>query len=196
MPSEPGATPHSFTFGLTDEERSILDAAICGERLSTIALRLKLGIRTVERRVADSFAKLGVGNLAEAARRLAAGRVDVYESAFRASPAAMVVGDRHGRIIAVNPAFCRIVDYSEPELLGLMCMELTHPADVAVDDEIRSRLKSNGGPFHVAKRFLSRRGEPVAVDFFVAAEKDYAVTVGFAVLVQPSLTTPEPHDER
>jgi len=50
-------------------------------------------------------------------------------SIFESSPLGIVLADAVGRIVAVNPAFCGMLGYSEGEILGHSSTDLTHAED-------------------------------------------------------------------
>ena len=54
-----------------------------------------------------------------------------FREVFESAPAGICVVGMDGRFIQANPAFCRMLGYSAPELLATSWMELTHPDDRA-----------------------------------------------------------------
>ena len=80
-----------------------------------------------------------------------------------------------GRLLMVNPALCRMLGYSESELLGRTVMELTHPDDVAREAELREPvLRGERDSFEIEKRYLHRNGSPVWVHAKSSVVKDVA----------------------
>ena len=59
----------------------------------------------------------------------------IFEQAFRNAPIGMDLTDRSGRFLQVNNTLCRMLGYSEQELLGMRWQDLTHPADIARSTE-------------------------------------------------------------
>lgn len=54
-----------------------------------------------------------------------------FRSAFEASGTSMMITDREGRYLRVNPAFCSLTVYDEKELLSLKRVELAPAEDIA-----------------------------------------------------------------
>jgi diguanylate cyclase (GGDEF)-like protein/PAS domain S-box-containing protein len=52
-----------------------------------------------------------------------------WEAAFASAPIGMAVIDADGRILQANPTLCTLLGRSEPELLRVKGLELTHPED-------------------------------------------------------------------
>ena len=52
----------------------------------------------------------------------------------------MALLDRNGRIKQASIAFCKILGFTQPALLGLQLSEITHSADVETEAEQRKRL--------------------------------------------------------
>jgi diguanylate cyclase (GGDEF)-like protein/PAS domain S-box-containing protein len=89
---------------------------------------------------------------------------DTFRELFRTAPAGMVVGDPSGAVLAVNPAFCAIVERDEDELLGRDFRAITHPDDIAADESALSELASGArSEYAREKRYVRPDGSPVWV---------------------------------
>jgi len=117
---------------------------------------------------------------------LGAGRLHValqaseqrFKTAFEYSPTGLAISDAGGRYLAVSPALCEMLGYSETELLGLDYVTLTHPDDRPVSRERAEQL--NDGTvdgYGITKRYLHRDGRSVWVELSVAAVRDGAGAV-------------------
>ena len=60
---------------------------------------------------------------------------ELLRSAFDRAPIGMSVVATDGRWLRVNEAYCKMLGYTREALLGTSFRELTHPDDVAADDE-------------------------------------------------------------
>ena len=84
--------------------------------------------------------------------------------AFEHAPIGMVVADLQTRILQVNPAFCAITGYSAAELVGTSFHRLTHPDDIADDNQLVEALRSGEiESYQRETRYLRASGEPVWV---------------------------------
>jgi diguanylate cyclase (GGDEF)-like protein/PAS domain S-box-containing protein len=93
---------------------------------------------------------------ADAARREAQ---DLFETAFSQAPIGMALIAPDGRWLKVNRALCAITGWPEPELIQRPFREITHPADVAVDDELLELLIAGEIPgYQFEKRYVTRGG--------------------------------------
>jgi diguanylate cyclase (GGDEF)-like protein/PAS domain S-box-containing protein len=83
-----------------------------------------------------------------------------FRSIFQNAVAGIAMLGVDGRFLQVNPAFCRMLKYSEEELLKLTTFEITHPADLA----LTKRLFCEGAAgerktVDYEKRFIGCDGE-------------------------------------
>jgi PAS domain S-box-containing protein len=65
-----------------------------------------------------------------------------FRGVFEHAPYGIIVAGLDGRFIQLNSAFCRMLGYSEQELMAKSWMELTHPDDVEMSRRAFDRLRS------------------------------------------------------
>ncbi len=104
---------------------------------------------------------------------------DRYKVAFDNAPIGMGLVTPEGTWLQVNAAFCRLLGYSEDELLALTLAELTVPGDVSVQvdevDEMRHEtryLRADGTPIWVAASTTLVRGEQGEPLYYVLQVED------------------------
>ncbi|HYB25511.1 MAG TPA: PAS domain S-box protein [Solirubrobacteraceae bacterium] len=86
---------------------------------------------------------------------------EMLRGMFAAAPAGIVIADASGRLLAVNPAFCQIVQRGEEELVGHHFREWTHPEDIAADEEGLDQLARGDRSDYVReKRYILPNGSP------------------------------------
>jgi diguanylate cyclase (GGDEF)-like protein/PAS domain S-box-containing protein len=91
------------------------------------------------------------------------------------APIGMAMVGLDGRLLRVNAALCRIVGYSENELLGRPFHAFTHPDDL--DDSlalVQQVLSGDISHYQIEKRYIHARGHPVLVSLSVALVRDEA----------------------
>jgi PAS domain S-box-containing protein len=73
---------------------------------------------------------------------------ELFREVFEHAPVGMCVTGLDGRYLQVNAAFCRMLGYSEQELLATTWMQLTHPDDLGPalrrEEQVRAGLGGNG----------------------------------------------------
>jgi PAS domain S-box-containing protein len=108
-----------------------------------------VGAAVISRDIGERFA---------AERKLRASE-ERFREVFEHAPFGMCVSGPDGRFIQVNAAFCRMVGYSEPELLATQWSALTHPDDLASSLRGMERLRQDpGGCVETEKRYIHRGG--------------------------------------
>lgn len=95
------------------------------------------------------------------------------ESRFRSTFEQAAVGITHvspkGRFLRVNGKFCEIVGYTRDEMLTLTYQDITHPDDLAADNEhMRNLLRGEYETYSMEKRYFRKDGEMVWVNLTVS----------------------------
>ncbi|MFW6304124.1 MAG: PAS domain-containing protein, partial [Candidatus Sumerlaeota bacterium] len=87
---------------------------------------------------------------------------DFFRKLFLYSPIGMVIGDRKGNILEVNPAMERILGYSAEEFKTLDAKAITHPDDYEKEISfIRSLFDEEAQGKQFRKRYIHRDGSVV-----------------------------------
>ena len=83
---------------------------------------------------------------------------------FEDSALAMVLGKLSGKIVEANPAFCRILGYTEAELKELTVFDLTHADDLpGMKERRKAHIEDNVESFPLEKRYIHKDGHAVWV---------------------------------
>jgi PAS domain S-box-containing protein len=87
-----------------------------------------------------------------------------FRRAFEQGPLGIIAVGANRRLIKVNRAFCRMLEYSEEELLARTVTDITHPQDRDRDRRITERFARGEITAHKwQKRYLKKNGETVSV---------------------------------
>jgi PAS domain S-box-containing protein len=108
-----------------------------------------------------------------------------FDSIFMFSPFGIGMAGPDMRYLKVNPALCRMVGYSEAELLGMSFMDITHPDDIALNARnIEELAAGKAGNFAIEKRYIKKNGDIVWVSLNVVPtqqiDERHWITVGLA----------------
>ena len=107
---------------------------------------------------------------AEAALRASEER---FRVAFEQAPVGMALLDLDGRYVQVNDAYCRTVQRSREELVGIRPAAITHPDDVADSlRAVRRLLEGEAVDYSFEKRYLSPDGEPIWAELSATLLRD------------------------
>ena len=105
-------------------------------------------------------------------RRVEQARRDGAESfrtAFEHAPFGMCLSTPDSRLMRVNTTFCRMLGYTEDELIERGWMAITHPEDQAISLEYSSRLLSDRPPcVDFEKRYPGKDGTTVWTGFRIS----------------------------
>ncbi len=99
---------------------------------------------------------------------------DLAREAFDRTAVGMVVITLDGVFRQVNPAFCELVGYSREQLEGQSFRAITHPEDIARDEEHLRGVRAGGDlpPATVDKRYVTKAGHEVWVRRSAAVLRD------------------------
>jgi PAS domain S-box-containing protein len=91
-------------------------------------------------------------------------REERFRSAFEFAPFGLALSSPDRRILQVNSTLCRMLGYSEEELLALNWDDISHPDDLTLSAEPIARLqRDRPGWVEFDKRFLHKEGRIVWV---------------------------------
>jgi two-component system cell cycle sensor histidine kinase/response regulator CckA len=94
---------------------------------------------------------------------------EMFRSALLHSPIGMALVSPDGRWIEVNPALCKIVGYSQSDLLATDFQTITHPEDLSADVNcVRQMLDRQIESYEMEKRYLHKLGHIVWIQINVS----------------------------
>ncbi len=96
-----------------------------------------------------------------------------FSNAFDQAAIGMAMISPEGRWLKVNRQLCRILGYSEAEMLAKTFQETTHPDDLEASlAQYRGLLAGDGSSYRLTKRYLHKRGGVIWAHLTVSAIRD------------------------
>ena len=96
-----------------------------------------------------------------------------FRAVFEHAPHGMCVTSMEGRFLQANEAYCRMLGYTEQQLIGRSWPELTHPEDMEPSLRAVEMIQENpGGWGEAEKRYIHRNGAIVWVHLKMAVILD------------------------
>jgi diguanylate cyclase (GGDEF)-like protein/PAS domain S-box-containing protein len=134
-------------------------------------------------------------------RALAIERLRESEERFSSTMELAAIGIAHvdegGRFQYVNPQLCKMLGYTEQELLSLTVKEISHPGDANVTDELRDRLRGGAiQSFKIEKRYLRKDGTPIWVGLTIACKRDRAGRCLYDISIVEDISSRKGAEER
>ncbi|WP_190567027.1 PAS domain S-box protein [Desertifilum sp. FACHB-1129] len=77
-----------------------------------------------------------------------------------------------GKFTLVNQKYCDLTGYSADELYQFRMQDITHPEDLSGNVELFHRMRTEGTPFEIEKRYIRKDGSIVWVNNSVYAIRD------------------------
>ena len=153
-------TPFIFVSGTIGEERAIETLKLGAVDYVLKSNRARLA-PAVERALKDAQER--------EAKRWAMHKLEESEERFRFamhySSIGMALVDPNGRWLGVNPALCKILGFSESELLARDVLSITHPDDRFADGpQVRQVLLREADAYRTNKRFVRKDGATVCTE--------------------------------
>ncbi|MFO7863980.1 MAG: PAS domain S-box protein, partial [Salinivirgaceae bacterium] len=85
-----------------------------------------------------------------------------FRKIFQFSVSAMFIISEHHRIADANQAACKLLEFTEDELIGKHVLDITHPADHDITFErLKSKKWAEQGIFQMKKRYITKTGHTV-----------------------------------
>jgi diguanylate cyclase (GGDEF)-like protein/PAS domain S-box-containing protein len=98
---------------------------------------------------------------------------DLFELSFAAAPIGKALVEPDGRFIKVNPALAALLGRDATALLGTTFQEITHPDDLATDEELlRETAQGLRDGYRMEKRYLRPDGSVVWALLAVSVVRD------------------------
>ena len=98
-----------------------------------------------------------------------------FRTLFEYSDLGMNVRNADSSYVAVNPAFARMMGYSQEELLGMHFNDITHPDSVEPGlARVKTLLTGQSDHFQMEKKFIRKEGSILWADVSVSAVRDAA----------------------
>ncbi|MCU0527114.1 MAG: PAS domain S-box protein [Elainella sp. Prado103] len=92
-----------------------------------------------------------------------------FRAAFEQAAVGIVQANLEGQFVQINQKFCNIVGYTEADLFLKSFGEITHPADLAKDNQhVQRLLNGEASTFVMEKRYIRQDGEIVWVNLSVS----------------------------
>lgn len=92
---------------------------------------------------------------------------------FNQSPVGIAIIGLDGEWLKVNDALCRILEYSEPELIGRKFQDFTHPEDIGPDlDLVNKIVLGDIDAYTMLKRYITKTGKVIWVNLTVGSIED------------------------
>ena len=108
----------------------------------------------------------------------------------------MCVAGLDGRCIQVNEALCRMLGYSQEELTGKGCAELTHPDDLALSRRMAEQLQREpDSTVEGEKRYLHRSGSVVWARVRMSVLRDSLGRPLYCLVHAEDITERKRHEE-
>jgi PAS domain S-box-containing protein len=96
-----------------------------------------------------------------------------YKAIFRNAAVGIFIVDAEGRFFEINEAFCAMVGYSEKQLKGMNCNQISHPDDKHLHAEFFGKLsRGEVERYNIEKRLIHSIGEDVWVRLTFSAIRD------------------------
>jgi PAS domain S-box-containing protein len=114
---------------------------------------------------------------------------EVLRNAFQLSPIGKALVATDGRFLNVNVALCRILGFSEEEMLAKSFQDLTHPDDLDADPaNLYQALADEIDAYEMERRYKHKQGQAVWVQLNVSLARDSAGQPLFFILQIQDIT--------
>lgn len=94
----------------------------------------------------------------------------------------IITGDIHGNFLSVNSTFCKMLDYSEDELLKLNYSQITHNEDRESSNLLVTKvLKGEISNFQMQKRYVTKQNQVIWCEITISSNRNEKGDVDYLV---------------
>ncbi len=112
-----------------------------------------------------------------------------FRAAFEQANVGIVQASFEGRLLVVNPGFCRLLGYAEEEARGMKIRDLSHPDDYEKEEELTRRLVAGEIPGYVLeKRYFHKGGGVVWGQMTAALIRDASGEPSYMLSIVEDIT--------
>ena len=120
----------------------------------------------------------------------------IYRAIFEKNFLAIGVSDADYRIVYANPAFAKLLGYSEVELIGLHISTITHQEDMPLSQELFTGLSLRAIPHYaIKKRYRHKAGHYVQAKAYVSGVFDKMGKLVYSVATIEDVTEKKRNEE-
>lgn len=96
-----------------------------------------------------------------------------FREAFTGSPTGICLTALNGQFMEVNPAMCRIIGYSESQLLKMTFQSITHPDDLELNlNYLKETIDEKRKTYQMTKRYIHAKGHIIWARLSVSCIRD------------------------
>jgi PAS domain S-box-containing protein len=111
-----------------------------------------------------------------------------YRAIINQAVTGVACTDLDGTLTLVNQKYCDITGYSADELIQRRMQDITHPEDLPRNIELFHRMRTDGTPFEIEKRYIRKDGSIVWVNNSVSVIRDSDGNPQSAVAISLDIT--------
>ena len=120
-----------------------------------------------------------------------------FRNMFLTAATGIAVSTPEGRFLNVNASYCRMLGYTEKELLELNFASLTHPDDLALNLKLRDELLAGKREsFFMEKRYLKKNGDIVWTRHSVSATHAVGGEIATLMVIAEDITERKVSEEQ
>ncbi|MEW9668641.1 PAS domain S-box protein [Ammoniphilus sp. 3BR4] len=120
----------------------------------------------------------------------------LFSRVFDHAPIGMALVTPEGRLIKVNPSLCNMLGYSENELIQHTIQSITHPDDLELNMEFRTKaVKGEINSYRMEKRYIHKSGKTIWGLLSVTVERDHQGNIGYFISQLVDITEQKAKEE-
>lgn len=99
---------------------------------------------------------------------------ELFKSLYQKSPLGiLMINSKNGNILRANPRICKMLGYTEVEMLQLSAYDITHPDDRLIHKKkYQTSLREEDKAFDFNKRYIKKDGSEIWVNIAASIIKD------------------------
>ena len=119
-----------------------------------------------------------------------------FRTVFNQAAVGVAIVSKEGFFLELNDKLCKIIGYTRDELTKMTFRDITHPADLALDENcVQKVIAGEMDAYEIEKRYIHKQGHPIWIRLFSNVVRNAAGDIKFALAIVTDISKQKAAEE-